>query len=118
MDFHKLNKIIKCDSYLLSRIDETLDALCKAKYFSVCDCLAGFWQTPVEEGDKEKLAFIIPTGLYEFNVVPFGLTNAPPSFQRIMNVVLAGLTWECCLVYIDDILIYSATFEDHLTYLE
>ena len=70
------------------------------------------------EGDKEKTAFSTQGGHYEFNVMPFGLTNAPATFQRLMECVLAGLTYEQCLIYIDDIIVFSATFSQHLERLE
>jgi hypothetical protein len=66
------------------------------------------------EEDKEKTAFTTRTGLYEWNMLPMGLTNAPPTFQRDMDFLLSGLKWECCLVYLDDIIIYSPNFEQHL----
>ena len=75
---------------------------------------AGYWQVEVEEEDKEKTAFSTTKGHYEFNKMPFGLTNAPATFQRLMECVLAGLTDEQCLIYIDDIIIFSQTFENHL----
>ena len=67
---------------------------------------------------REKTAFSTRSGLYEFLVLPFGLTNAPPTFQRTMDIVLSGLNWDICLVYMDDIIILSKTFEEHLVYLE
>lgn len=74
----------------------------------------GYWQIPIEEKSKEKTAFVTYNGLYEFNVLPFGLCNAPATFQRLMNLLLADLQWEKCLVYLDDILIFSETFDEHL----
>ena len=68
----------------------------------------------MKTSDVEKTAFIWSEGLYEFTVMPFGLCNAPATYQRVMNLLLAGLTWQSCLVYIDDILIYSRDFKSHL----
>ena len=105
-----LNKVTEKDRYPLPRIDDSLDALTGNLYFS---CL-GFFQVGVEPKDVEKTAIISPVGLYEYIVMPFGLCNAPSTFQRTMDTVLAGLKWHTCLVYIDDVLVFSPTFEDHL----
>ena len=78
------------------------------------DLQSGYWQVEVAEEDQEKTAFSSPQGSFEFNVMPFGLTNAPATFQHLMECTLSGLTPEQCLIYLDDIIIYSATFEDHL----
>ncbi len=72
----------------------------------------------MEEKDKAKTAFISHMGLFHFNVMPFGLCNAPQTFQRLMEGILAGLNWEECLVYLDDIIIYSSTFDEHVNRLE
>jgi hypothetical protein len=79
---------------------------------------SGDWQVPFKREDKEKTAFAALEGLFQFKFMPFGLCNAPCTFQRLMNALLAGLTWEKCLVYIDDIIVFSVTFENHLERLE
>ena len=66
------------------------------------------------QGDREKTAFTTPSGLFEFKVMPFGMCNAPATFQRLMDVVLAGMQWKSCLVYLDDVIIVGKTFQDHL----
>ncbi|TPX45345.1 hypothetical protein SeMB42_g04060 [Synchytrium endobioticum] len=114
IDYRQLNKITKKDVYPLPRIDDALDALGGSTYFSTFDLRSGYWQIPVAEADKEKTAFISHEGLYEYNVMPFGLTNAPATFQRLMDVVLSGLKWQCCLVYLDDIVIFSKSFDGHI----
>ena len=91
-----------------------MDALSGAKYFTTMDVDRAFWQVGLAEEDKKKTAFTIGGKLYEFNVMPFGSMNASSTFQRLMDRVLRGLTWKQCLVYIDDVLIFSATFEQHL----
>ena len=81
------------------------------KYFTTLDCATGFWQVPLEEDSKPVTAFEMSGELYEFNVMPFGLCNAPSSFQRLMNIVLAGLA---DVPYIDDIVIATETAEENL----
>jgi hypothetical protein len=118
IDFRQLNKVTRRDCYPLPRIDETLECLSGAKFFSKLDLASGFWQIPLAEEDKEKTAFVANNNLYEFNVMPFGLTNAPSTFQRLIDTTLKGLTWQQCLVYIDDVIIFSTTFEQHLMAIE
>ena len=83
-------------------------------WFSTLDLVSGYWQVEVYPEDREKTAFVVPHGLYEFRTMPFGLCNAPSTFQRLMELVLAGLRWEICLAYLDDIVIFGSTFEEHL----
>ena len=118
VDYRKLNSMTARDAYPIPRIDDTLDALQEAKYISTLDLRSGYWQVEMNKESREKTAFISHKGLYEFNVMPYGLMNAPATFQRLMDIVLAGLKWQCCLVYIDDVVIYSPTFEQHLVDLE
>ncbi|ELR14557.1 reverse transcriptase [Acanthamoeba castellanii str. Neff] len=87
-------------------------------YRSSMDLILGYWQVALHKEDKEKTAFSMGSGLYKFNVMPFGLTNTLALFQRNMEALLSGLTWLCCLIYIDNIIIYSQTFEEHLVHLQ
>lgn len=114
VDYRKLNVVTKRDVYPLPRIDDTLDRLRDAKFFSSLDLKSGYWQIEVDERDREKTAFVTPDGLYEFKVLPFGLCSAPATFQRMMDTVLSGLKWQSCLVYLDDVVIFSATFDQHV----
>ena len=113
IDYRELNTVTKADAFPLPRIDDLLDQLGDAKYFTTLDLAAGYWQIRVSPGSKEKTAFITPQGLYEFRVMPFGLTNAPAVFQRLMQRVLHGLNPEggpdFVSVFIDDMLIWSKT---------
>lgn len=118
VDYRRLNKVTKKDVYPLPRIDDALDRLCSAKYFSSMDLKSGYWQIEVDERDREKTAFITPDGLYEFKAMPFGLCSAPATFQRLMDTVLADLKWQTCLVYLDDVVVFAPTFEEHLRRLE
>ena len=107
VDYSKLTKSTIKDTYPLPRIDDTLDYLSNAKYFTVVDASSGFWQIPIAEEDKEKLAFCTTFGTYQWKVMPFGFTNAPSVFQRAMNETLDDDLFQRCLVYIDDICIFS-----------
>lgn len=118
VDYRRLNSVTKKDVYPLPRIDDALDRLCDAKYFSSMDLKTGYWQIEVDERDREKTAFITPDGLYEFKVMPFGLCSAPATFQRVMDTVLADLKWQTCLVYLDDVVVFAPNFDEHLRRLE
>ncbi|KAE8974995.1 hypothetical protein PR001_g25837, partial [Phytophthora rubi] len=107
IDYRALNKITKRDVYPLPRIDETLEALGGARLFTTLDLKSGYWQIGVAPEDRDKTAFTTKKGLYRFVRMPFGLMNAPSTFQRMMNGVLRGLTWSTCLVYLDDIVVYT-----------
>ena len=118
-DFRQLNKHTIKDSYPLPRIDDSLDALGGSMWFSTLDLASGFWQVEMDPKDQEKTAFSMAGGgLYEYKVMPFGLANSPATFERLMEQVLMGLHWQTCLVYLDDIIVFSETFETHLARLE
>ena len=119
VDYRKLNEVTIKDAYPLPRIDECLDALSGAQWFSTMDLQSGFWQVPLAtESDRHKTAFITGMGLYHFTILSFGLTNAPACFQRLMEDVLRGLQWEQCVLFMDDTIVPSTTFEEGLVRLE
>ena len=113
IDYRKVNAVTRKDAYPLPRVDDSLDTLACCKWFTTLDLLSGYWQVEVAEKDREKTAFITQEGLFEFTKMPFGLCNAPATFQQLMDLILAGLQWKNCLVYLDDILIIGKTFKEH-----
>ena len=118
VDYRKLNSVTRKDAYSLPRIDDTLENLAGSRFFSTLDLASGYWQVEMDAEDRPKTAFCTPNGLFEFKAMPFGLCNAPATFQRLMDLVLAGLPWASCLVYLDDIVVLGRDFKDHLSNLE
>ena len=116
--YRRLNAITKKDVYPLPRVDDILDTLGGCKYFSTLDLSSGYWQIEMDSESAEKTAFSTHCGLFEFTRMPFGLCNGPATFQRLMEIVLAGLEWKCCVVYVDDILVCSKTLEEHKEHLQ
>ena len=114
IDYRKLNDVTVKDSYPLPRITDCLDALGTGRYFSTFDLRSGYFQVLMEEADKGKTSFVTRSGLYQFKVMPFGVTNGPATFQRLMDLTMAGLNYQICLVYLDDIVLMSRTVEEHL----
>ena len=114
VDYRKVNDVTQKDAYPLPRIDATLDTLHGSQWFTTLDLMSGYWQVEVEEKDRQKTAFCTTEGLFQFKVMPFGLCNAPATFQRLMDLMLAGLQWSECLVYLDDIVVLGRTFDEHL----
>ena len=118
VDYRRLNSLTRKDAYPLPRIDDTLEALSGSKWFTTLDLISGYWQVNLDPRDQEKSAFCTTEGLFEFKVMPFGLCNAPATFMRLMDLVLAGLQWSSCLVYIDDVIIVGRSFSEHLQNLQ
>ena len=111
VDYRKLNQITVNDSHPLPLISDLLDSVKDAKYFSLLDLRSGYWQIPVAQEDRAKTAFVTQNGLYEFTRMPFGLKTAPATFQCAMEVILAGLTFEICLCYLDDVIVFGKNFD-------
>ena len=118
IDFRKVNACSVPNCYPLPQIDDILASLGGAKYFSKMDLKSGYHQIPMSEESRPKTAFITHMGLFEYNRMPFGLAGAPPIFQDLMNNVLQGLLYESVLAYLDDVIVYSKTIEDHLIHVE
>lgn len=114
VDFRKLNEKILPDRYPIPRIDEILDNLGNAKYFSTLDMQSGFHQIPLKESSRKYTAFSTPTGHYQFKRLPFGINICPTSFQRMVNLAMSGLTPDICFLYLDDIIIVGRSEKNHL----
>jgi len=118
VDYRKLNNITVKDSYPLPRIDDTLESLAGAQCFSTLDLASGYWQVGLSQEARAKTAFTTEQGLYQFKVLPFGLCNAPSTFERLMERILQGLRWEMLLVYLDDVIIFSKSVKEHIERLD
>ena len=118
VDYRWLNALTVEDTYPLPRMDECLDSLGEAKFFTTLDCNSGYCQIPVAEQDQHKTAFTCHAGCYEFCRMPFGLFNAPAMFQRTVDILLAGCRWRSCMVYLGDVIVYSNALEEHLQHVK
>jgi len=114
VDYRQLNEKTHSDAYPLPNIEEILDQLGNARYFSAFDLASGFYQIPMNSKDRHKTAFSTPNGHYEFLRMPQGLKNSPSSFQRLMDSILKDLIGKgLCFVYLDDIIIFGKTLLEH-----
>jgi len=113
VDFRSLNKVTQFDTYPLPIFKESVSTLHGSQYFSVLDCYSGFWQVKLAEANKMKTAFSEPSGHYHFLRLPYGLANSPASFQRLMHLVLRDLVGHEAYVFIDDVIVYGNTIEEH-----
>ncbi|KAL5968234.1 Transposon Ty3-G Gag-Pol polyprotein [Taenia solium] len=113
VDYRKLNAVTKKDAFPLPHINDSLDFLHGANWFSTLDLKSGYWQVEVAEADREKTVFIVPNGLYEFQTMLFGLCNAAATFQRLMQTALMGLIPKHSIIYLDDILVFGRHMQEH-----
>ena len=118
VDYRKLNAATIRDSYPIPRMDECIDSLGEATVFTTLDCNSGYWQIPLAEEDKNKTTFTSHMGLFRYTRMPFGLKNAPATFQRAVDIILSRVKWQYALVYIDDVIIYSKTMEEHFYHVQ
>ena len=118
VDYRQLNQVTRRDAFPLPRIDDLFDGLAGSRFFSTLDLASGYWQVEVEERDRPKTTFSVPSGLYEFQTMPFGLVNAPATFQRLMQKALQDLVPTVCLVYLDDVILIGKTVDEHLSNLQ
>ena len=116
VDYRRLNSSTPVDAYPMPRTDELIDRIGKAKFITTLDLAKGYWQVPMKEEDRTKTAFATPTGLFQFTVMPFGLSGAPATFQRMMDSLVRGLEGFTG-VYLDDIIIFSETWTEHLQHV-
>jgi hypothetical protein len=114
VDFRRLNKATKPDTYPIPIMEDTAESLHGSRLFTTLDLASGYWQVQLNEASKEKTALTCAAGLFQFVKMPFGLTNAPDTFQRLMDTVLTRLNWKQSIVYLDDIIIFSSNFQEHL----
>ncbi|GFS23840.1 Pol polyprotein [Elysia marginata] len=117
-DYRKLNDITRKDAFPIPRMEECIDALEGARYFSTLDLASGYHQVEMAEEDREKTAFTTPFGLYEWKRLPFGLANAPAHFSRLMQKVMSDHLFQILIVYLDDLLVFSPSFEEHISRLQ
>ena len=116
IDYRQLHQRTIKNSYALPRIEEILDSLGGNCYFTVFNMKSGYHQVEINEAHKERTAFTVgPLGFYTFNHLPFGLANAPPSYQRLMEECLGDLNMKICFIYLNDLIIFSKTFDEHMT---
>jgi hypothetical protein len=113
LDYRKLNDVTKKDGFPMSRIYDTLNMLAGAKWFSTLNLRSIYWQVDLHADDKEKTTFSTGQGLWQFMVMPFGLSNTPTTFERLMETILRDLTYKSCPVYLDDVIMTGRTFEEH-----
>jgi len=99
-------------------MNECIDSLGEATIFSTLDCNAGYWQVAIAPEDREKTAFVCHEGAYQYKRMPFGSTNAPATFQRALDIILSGVKWQRCLIYLDDVIVFSKTEEEHVGHVE
>ena len=118
VDYRRLNSVTYKDPYPLPHIDTCLGSMNGAVWFSTLGLRSGYHNIPIKATDREKTVFITRRGCFRYKVMPFGLTCAPSVFQRLMDLVLCGLTYETCLVYLDDIIVFSPDFDSHVVRLE
>lgn len=119
VDYRQLNQRTVRDNYALPRIDEILDSLSGNKYVTVLDMKSGYHQIEIIEKHKQRTAFTVgPLGFFEFNKMPFGLANAPATYQRLQEQCLGDLHYKTCFIYLDDVIIFSKTVEEHLDRLK
>ena len=114
VDYRRLNAMTERDTYPIPRMDDCIDSLGEAKWFTTLDCNSGYWQIPISVADRARTAFTSHAGIYQFDRMPFWLMNVPATFQRTLDILLSHYRWKSCLIYLDDIIIFSKDFDTHV----
>lgn len=118
IDYRRLNAATIPDAYPLPPMDDCLDSLAAAKVFTTLDAFWGYWQIPIAIEDRDKTTFTTHMGTFRHTRMPFGLRNAPATFQRALDIVLSGVRWQTCLVYLDDVVVFSRSYEEHVDHVD
>ena len=118
INYRKLNVITKKDAHPLPRIEDIFDTLSGSKLITTLDMAMGYHEVKVHPDDSEKTAFTTPFGLFQYKVMPFGFATAPATFMRLITIVISGMFYNTCLAYLDYIIIFGQTFEEHLERLD
>ena len=118
VDYRSLNGKTIADTYPLPRMDDCIDSLGDAAIFTTLDCNSGYWQIPIAEEDRDKTTFTSFLGTFRYLRMPFGLKNAPATFQRALDIILSGVRWQICLVYLDDVIVFSRGMKEHIAHLD
>ena len=118
VDWRSLNSLTVKDAHPLPHLQQALDCLAGCSWFSTIDMRQGFLQVEINEADRQKTAFYTPNGLMQFRKMGFGMCNAPATYQRMMELIMSGLSWEEVVAYVDDLIIFSKTFDEHLKSIE
>jgi hypothetical protein len=117
VDYHKFNMITVPETYPFPRMYECIDSLGDATVFTTLECNSGYWQIPVHPDDRDKTTFTSHSGIYRFLWLPFGLRKAHATFQMAIDIILSGIKWKTCLVYLDDVIVFSENRSPHLTHV-
>ena len=118
VDYRRLNAKTFADAYPLPRIDDWVNSLGDAQISTTFDCNAVYWQVPVAPEDRDKTTFTSYLGTYRYVRMPFGLRNAPPTFQRALDIILSVFRWQMCLIYLDDVIEFPRNAETHLRHVD
>lgn len=118
VDYRRLNTKTLGEAYPLPRMDDCIDSLGDARIFTTLDCNSRYWQIPVATAYRDNTTFTTYLGMFRYFRMPFGLKNAPATFQRTLDIIQSDIRWKICLVYLDDVIVFSRTEREHLSHLD